>query len=256
MMKVEKIDDFAVRITIERSFAPFAANMAMSAVAIVSPTAAKLGGEAFDRNPVGTGPFKFMHWDHERIVLERNPHYWRGTPPFERVIIRHIGDSAAQLLAGKRGDIDVAFNLTPDQLETLIGFSLATRLEHGAENILIGDNEPPVLTAAPFHHGSNGAFIQTALLHRISGDESLIFLTERRTLGGLAKIGLQCADQALDCTNFRRVGGQSLARYSGDPFQRGDRVPGFRECELRIRIENLVQNCCCFGSGLAAYRFS
>ena len=76
--------------------------------------------EWINQNSAGSGAYKLVRWTrNSEIVLERNPHYWRGTPPFERVIIRHIGDSAAQLLAIKRGDIDVAFNLTPDQLETL-----------------------------------------------------------------------------------------------------------------------------------------
>jgi peptide/nickel transport system substrate-binding protein len=49
----------------------------------------------------------------------RNEHYWRGKPAFERVIIRHISDGAAQLLAVRRGDIDAAFNLIPEQIATL-----------------------------------------------------------------------------------------------------------------------------------------
>ena len=49
----------------------------------------------------------------------RNDNFWRGKPPFERVIIRHIGDSAAQLLAVRRGDVDIAFNLIPEQVATL-----------------------------------------------------------------------------------------------------------------------------------------
>ena len=40
---------------------------------------------------------------------------------FEHVIVRHMGDSATQLLAIKRGDIAVAFNLIPEQIDTLKG---------------------------------------------------------------------------------------------------------------------------------------
>lgn len=76
--------------------------------------------EWINQNSAGAGPYKLVRWTrNSEIVLERNPNYWQGEPPFERVIIRHIGDSASQLLALKRGDIDVAFNLTPEQLDTL-----------------------------------------------------------------------------------------------------------------------------------------
>src|SRR5258707_6225745 len=53
------------------------------------------------------------------LTLTKNANSWRGKSNFERVIIRHIGDSAAQLLAVRRGDIDAAYNLTPEQIISL-----------------------------------------------------------------------------------------------------------------------------------------
>lgn len=71
-------------------------------------------------NSVGTGPYRLVGWQRsQQIQMVRNPHYWGGTPGYERVLIRHMSESAAQLLAIQRGDIDVAFNLLPEQLETL-----------------------------------------------------------------------------------------------------------------------------------------
>ena len=55
----------------------------------------------------------------QQIQLVRNDHYWGGKPPFERIVIRHISDGAAQLLAVRRGDIDAAFNLIPEQIAAL-----------------------------------------------------------------------------------------------------------------------------------------
>jgi peptide/nickel transport system substrate-binding protein len=76
--------------------------------------------EFLDQNSAGTGPYVMTRWERNtEIDLEANPNYWRGVPPFNRVIIRHIGDSAVQLLSIERGDIDVALNLTPEQLATL-----------------------------------------------------------------------------------------------------------------------------------------
>ncbi|MBV9568345.1 MAG: ABC transporter substrate-binding protein, partial [Hyphomicrobiales bacterium] len=73
-------------------------------------------------NSAGTGAYRLVHWERNaQIQLVRNDNFWRGKPAFERVIIRHIGDSAAQLLAVRRGDIDIAFNLIPEQVATLKG---------------------------------------------------------------------------------------------------------------------------------------
>lgn len=71
-------------------------------------------------NSAGAGAYKLVAWERNaQIQFVRNENYWRGKPPFERVIIRHIGDSAAQLLSIRRGDIDVAFNLIPEQISTI-----------------------------------------------------------------------------------------------------------------------------------------
>src|SRR5207244_3214038 len=47
-----------------------------------SPTAIQKGGEDYNRNPVGTGPFKLKSWvAGDRLVLEKNPNYWRQGKP-------------------------------------------------------------------------------------------------------------------------------------------------------------------------------
>lgn len=71
-------------------------------------------------NSAGAGAYRLVGWERNaQIQFVRNDNYWRGKPPFERVIIRHIGDSAAQLLSIRRGDIDIAFNLIPEQIATI-----------------------------------------------------------------------------------------------------------------------------------------
>jgi len=73
-----------------------------------------------NQNSAGTGPYRLVRWErNQQIQLVRNPRHWRGAPAFERVVIRHFSDSAAQLLAIRRGDIQAAFNLIPEQIATL-----------------------------------------------------------------------------------------------------------------------------------------
>ena len=73
-----------------------------------------------NQHSAGAGPFTLVGWTRgAQILLTRNEHYFRGPVHFEHVIVRHMGDSATQLLAIKRGDISVAFNLIPEQVVTL-----------------------------------------------------------------------------------------------------------------------------------------
>jgi peptide/nickel transport system substrate-binding protein len=73
-----------------------------------------------NENSCGTGPYRLTGWQrNQQVQMVRNSNYWGGVPGYERVLIRHMSESAAQLLALKRGDIDVAFNLIPEQIVTL-----------------------------------------------------------------------------------------------------------------------------------------
>lgn len=73
-------------------------------------------------NSAGSGAFRIASWERsEQIQLVRNPHYWGEKPAFERVIIRHLSDGAAQMLALRRGVFQAAFNLIPEQIASLKG---------------------------------------------------------------------------------------------------------------------------------------
>ena len=76
--------------------------------------------EWLNQNSAGSGPYRLVGWQrNQQIQMVKNPHYWQGPPGYERVLIRHMSESAAQLLAIQRGDVDVAFNLIPEQIATL-----------------------------------------------------------------------------------------------------------------------------------------
>ena len=50
---------------------------------MVSPTNIKALGNDTDRKPVGAGPWKFVRWaDNEIIVVTRNDNYWRPGRPY------------------------------------------------------------------------------------------------------------------------------------------------------------------------------
>ncbi len=76
--------------------------------------------EWLNSNSAGTGPYQLTGWQrNQQIRMVKNPHYWGGKPGYDRVLIRHMSESAAQLLALQRGDIDIAFNLIPEQIAAL-----------------------------------------------------------------------------------------------------------------------------------------
>lgn len=71
-------------------------------------------------NSAGSGAFKLRQWKaNESLTLDTNPAYWQGAPEMKRVILRHIAEPATQRLLLEKGDVDVARNLKPEQLDTL-----------------------------------------------------------------------------------------------------------------------------------------
>jgi peptide/nickel transport system substrate-binding protein len=119
---VEIVDDHTVQFVMKEPRASFLTIMAGAAANIVSPTAVKKWGADYPNHPVGTGPFRFVSWDRgQRVVLEKNPDYWKFPVKVERVIFRPIVEDQARLTELLTGNLDLAVNLPPDfitQLET------------------------------------------------------------------------------------------------------------------------------------------
>jgi len=93
---IEAVDEHTVVFKLKRVEAPFLANMGMDFADIISPTAFLANPKEFLRNPVGTGPFKFVKWVRDdRIMLEKNKDYWdkSGGPYVDKLVFRAIPEN-------------------------------------------------------------------------------------------------------------------------------------------------------------------
>ncbi len=71
-------------------------------------------------NYAGSGPLKVREWRANEIVaLERNDNYHGEKSKLARVIYRHVKEAATQRLLLEKGDVDIARNLTPQDLQAL-----------------------------------------------------------------------------------------------------------------------------------------
>ena len=68
----------------------------------------------------GSGPLKLREWRaNEIIALERNDNYHGEKAKLARVIYRHVKEAATQRLLLEKGDVDIARNLSPEDLAAL-----------------------------------------------------------------------------------------------------------------------------------------
>ncbi|KJS84363.1 MAG: peptide ABC transporter substrate-binding protein [Peptococcaceae bacterium BICA1-8] len=113
--EVRAVDELTVEVELTQPFAPFINNLGMPCFGISSPDAIKKYGKDFFKNPVGTGPFKFVEWlKDDKIVLEKNGDYWGEGPKLDKLIFRAIPDNSARLMELQAGTIDIMIGLSPE----------------------------------------------------------------------------------------------------------------------------------------------
>jgi peptide/nickel transport system substrate-binding protein len=112
---VEALSEDRVAVLLKEPRAPFLAILTAGAASIVSPTAVMKWGNDYALHPVGTGPFRYASWDRgQRVVLEKNPNYWKYPVALERVIYRPIVEDQARLTELLTGALDLIVGVPPD----------------------------------------------------------------------------------------------------------------------------------------------
>ena len=117
---VEPVDELTVTFHLRDPAVEFPALIAPSTVTNVlhSPKAVQEMGEAYNRHPVGTGPFKLKSWQSgDRLVVERNPDYWNaGHPYLDEVVIRPLPDAPARFASILSGESDIIWDDQADDV--------------------------------------------------------------------------------------------------------------------------------------------
>jgi peptide/nickel transport system substrate-binding protein len=127
--KVEALDDYTVRFILKEQWAPFLPNIAINGFSMASPKAIKDDVEGFWKKPVGTGPFKFVSWNHgTEVNLEKNPDFWGknlpaskygGGPHFTKLVLRPNEDNTARVAALTGGQLTATDGLLPDDVASV-----------------------------------------------------------------------------------------------------------------------------------------
>ena len=137
--KAKAVDDTTFQFTVDKAYAPSFVLNCLSAtvasvvdaklvkehVAAVTPSADykydnDFGNAWLKTGYAGSGAFKLREWRaNEVVVMERNDNYYGEKAKLARVIYRNMKESSGQRLALEAGDIDVARNLEPNDLDAI-----------------------------------------------------------------------------------------------------------------------------------------
>ena len=132
--RVEAKDEHTVVLTLENADPSILSQLVNTSFSVVNSEAVKKQGgtdapdadktdkakQWLNQHSEGSGPYLIEKWEPKvETVLVRNPDYWGKPPAIERVVIRNIADAATQKLQLEAGDVDIALDLTADQMPSL-----------------------------------------------------------------------------------------------------------------------------------------
>ncbi|HEY4440303.1 MAG TPA: ABC transporter substrate-binding protein [Candidatus Elarobacter sp.] len=102
----------------------------------------------FNQHPVGTGPYKVVHWNRgDAVELEANDAYYLGAPKIRRISVRVVPDENTLVNQLRAHEVDVFAEASVNgygQVRALPGIAIALTPMHGAGNVLINTRRPPL----------------------------------------------------------------------------------------------------------------
>ena len=120
VQSVRALDEFTFEMKLNKPFYGFVDKLASyPCCAIVSGKAIQsMTAEEISQGVVaGTGHFKFVEWKRgEKVTMERNEDYWGENALLDEIVFVPILDQASRVAALLAGEVDVAAELTPDNL--------------------------------------------------------------------------------------------------------------------------------------------
>src|SRR3954466_15184800 len=141
LKSVDKVDDYTVRVTLNKPEAPFLADLAMPYAAIQSKEYAiamlKAGTpEKIDQDPIGTGPFYLVQYQKDAVIRYKAfPQYWGGKPKIDDLVYAITPDASVRWAKLQKGECDVMPYPNPADIDTIRKDPNVTVLEQPGLNV-------------------------------------------------------------------------------------------------------------------------
>ena len=112
------VDEYTVQLILNEPFAPLLSNLAYPTGLMVSPAAVREHGEDFGRNPVGTGPYRFVEWEsNTQVTVAANGDYWGSNAGVDQIVFRPITDANTRVSEMLGGGLDLMVEVPPDSVQ-------------------------------------------------------------------------------------------------------------------------------------------
>lgn len=118
--RTEAVDEHTVKFTLKTPFGAFVPTIAHPSGCLMSPLAIEKYGKDISRNPVGTGPFKFVSWSADTLKVTKNDKYWKpGLPKLTSVTFRSVPENGARIAMLQTGEAQFIYPLPPEMMKVV-----------------------------------------------------------------------------------------------------------------------------------------
>ena len=121
----EVIDDHSFRLVLHEPYAPLLWLMTTPMFYVVSQRAVEeMGEEAFNRAPVGTGPYSFVSWESDgTITVTKFDGYWNedNAAIIPNIVFKVVGEAANRTIMLQTGEVDIAYDIQASDAAILDG---------------------------------------------------------------------------------------------------------------------------------------
>lgn len=130
LASVEVVDDYTVRFITSDPYPVLLAYLS-SVPRLVPPdyygeTGLRDGADSFARNPIGSGPYKFVEWvSDQHITMEANEDYWAGAPELKRLRYRPIAEASTRVAEFLTGGLHLIDQVAAEQVPQVEGSGIA-----------------------------------------------------------------------------------------------------------------------------------
>ncbi len=116
---VEIVDDYTIKITTDGPQSGLLSDLCHHGNAIL-PAELIESGHDFNKEPIGTGPYKVVAWNKgESVELEAFEDYWGGAPAIKHVTWKIIPEGSSRTMALEAGEVDLVIEVETTDIARL-----------------------------------------------------------------------------------------------------------------------------------------
>ena len=173
---IEVVDDYTVKITTDGPQSGLLCDLCHHGNAIL-PAELIESGHDFNKEPIGTGPYKVVAWNKgESVELEAFEDYWGGAPAIKHVTWKIIPEGSSRTMALEAGEVDYISEVETTDIGRLMDNPNITVYNKAGttQNWLMMNNEKAPFDNKDFRRAIDAAIDKQAVIQvALSGNASV-----------------------------------------------------------------------------------